>query len=213
MKLTKNFYASLLILLTVSFSGQASTIPVAGKQFIPLAKEIKDAPPVVEFFSFYCPACSKFNSPYKVSQKIQKKLPAGVKVEKFHTDFMGKMGKELTEAWSIAKALGIEDKIEEALFEAVLEKHSIETENDIKTVFVKSGIEPDTYDAAKRSFIVKSLTERQQKAALEFNISGTPSFYINGKYLIKNNGIKDTSIDGYGEEFANVVLQLLKVSH
>ncbi|MBR7420639.1 protein disulfide oxidoreductase DsbA, partial [Klebsiella quasipneumoniae] len=80
----------------------------------------------------YCPPCSSFYSPYKVSKNIEETLPAGVKVEKFHASFMGEMGKQLTEAWSIAKALGVEDKVEGPMFEAVQKYRSIKNEDDIK---------------------------------------------------------------------------------
>lgn len=132
-----------------------------------------------------------------------------MKVEKYHASFMGTMGKQLTEAWSIAKALGVEDKVEGPLFEAVLKHHSVKSENDIKAVFVQAGVDAGEFDAARNSFMVKTLTARQEKAAEEFGLTGTPSFYVNGKYQIKNNGIKDGSTEGYGKEFAEVVHQLM----
>lgn len=192
--------------------GQASVTLQEGKQYTKLVSPVKDAPPVVEFFSFYCPACSSFYSPYQVSKNIQAQLPEGVKVEKYHASFMGTMGKQLTEAWSVAKALGVEDKVEGPLFEAVLKHRSVKSEDDIKSVFVQAGVGAAEFDAARNSFMVKTMTARQEKAAEEFELTGTPSFYVNGKYQIKNNGIKDTSTEGYGKEFAAVVHQLMKTN-
>lgn len=192
--------------------GQASVTLQEGKQYTKLLSPVKDAPPVVEFFSFYCPACSSFYSPYQVSKNIQAQLPEGVKVEKYHASFMGTMGKQLTEAWSVAKALGVEDKVEGPLFEAVLKHRSVKSEDDIKSVFVQAGVGAAEFDAARNSFMVKTMTARQEKAAEEFELTGTPSFYVNGKYQIKNNGIKDTSTEGYGKEFAAVVHQLMKTN-
>ena len=116
---------------------------------------------------------------------------------------------QLTEAWSIAKALGVEDKVEGPLFEAVLKHRSIKSEDDIKAVFVQSGVDADEFDAARNSFMVKTLTARQEMAAEEFGLTGTPAFYVKGKYLIQNNGMKDGSTEGYGKEFADVVHQLM----
>ena len=208
-KLTTKILLALSFLFIISFPGQASATLTEGKQYTKLARPVKDAPPVVEFFSFYCPACSSFSGLYKVSKNIEEKLPEGVKVEKYHTSFMGAMGKQLTEAWSIAKALAVEDKVEGPLFDAVLKQRSLKNEDDIKAVFVQAGVDAGEFDAAKNSFMVKTLTARQEKAAEEFGITGTPSFYVNGKYMVKNNGIKDTSIEGYGREFSEVVLQLM----
>ncbi|GAB1639545.1 periplasmic protein disulfide isomerase I [Escherichia coli] len=166
----------------------------------------------MEFFSFYCPACCNFYSPYQVSKSIDTVLPEGVKVEKYHAGFMGTMGKKLTEAWSIAKALDVEDNVEGPLFNAVLKQRSVKSEDDIKAVFVQAGVDAGEFDAARNSFMVKTLTARQEKAAEEFGLTRTPAFYVNGKYQIKNNGIKDDSTEGYGKEFAEVVHHLMTTS-
>lgn len=208
-KLTTRTLLALSLFFTANLPGQASVILTEGKQYSKLANPVKEAPPVVEFFSFYCPACSSFYSPYQVSKNIEAMLPEGVKVEKYHASFMGAMGKQLTEAWSIAKALGVEDKVEGPLFDAVLKQRSVKNEDDIKAVFVQAGVDAGEFDAARNSFMVKTLTARQESAAEEFALTGTPSFYVNGKYQIKNNGIKDGSTEGYGKEFADIVHQLM----
>nr|WP_251005965.1 DsbA family protein [Escherichia coli] len=209
MKLTTRTLLALSLFFAASLPGQATVTVTEGKQYTKLDNPVKEAPPVVEFFSFYCPACNSFYSPYQVSKNIDEKLPEGVKVEKYHASFMGAMGKQLTEAWSVAKALGVEDKVEGPLFEAVLKHRSVKSEDDIKAVFVQAGVDAGEFDAARNSFMVKTLTARQEKAAEEFGLTGTPTFYVNGKYQIKNNGIKDGSTEGYGKEFADVVHQLM----
>ena len=208
-KLTTRVLLALSLFFAASLPGQAAVTVTEGKQYTKLDNPVKDAPPVVEFFSFYCPACSRFYSPYQVSKNIEAKLPEGVKVEKYHASFMGEMGKQLTEAWSIAKALGVEDKVEGPLFEAVLKHRSVKSEDDIKAVFVQAGVDAGEFDAARNSFMVKTLTARQEQAAEKFGLTGTPAFYVNGKYQIENNGIKDGSTEGYGKEFAEVVYQLM----
>ena len=208
-KLTTRALLTLSLFFATSLSGLAAVTVTEGKQYTKLTNPVKEAPPVVEFFSFYCPACSSFYSPYRVSRSTEATLPEGVKVEKYHASFMGAMGKQLTEAWSIAKALGVEDKVEGPLFEAVLKERSVKNEDDIRAVFIQAGVNAGEFDAARNSFMVKTMTARQEQAAEEFGLTGTPAFYVNGKYQIKNNGIKDGSTKGYGKEFAEVVRQLM----
>ncbi len=208
-KLTTRALLALSLFFAASLPGQAAVTITEGKQYTKLANPVKEAPSVVEFFSFYCPACSSFYSPYQVSKNIENILPEGGKVEKYHASFMGAMGKQLTEAWSIAKALGVEDKVEGPLFEAVLKERSVKSEDDIRAVFIQAGVDAGEFDAARNSFMVKTMTARQEQAAEEFGLTGTPAFYVNGKYQIKNNGIKDGSTEGYGKEFAEVVRQLM----
>lgn len=55
---------------------------------------------------------------------------------------MGTMGKQLTEAWSVAKALGVEDKVEGPLFEAVLKHRSVKTKMTSKPYSFRQGWMP-----------------------------------------------------------------------
>lgn len=71
---------------------------------------------MVEFF-FYCGPCYQFAETYHVGSTVSQALPEGTKLTKYHVGLMGKLGNELTEAWSIAMVMGIEDKIEGLLFD------------------------------------------------------------------------------------------------
>ncbi len=55
--------------------------------------------------------------------------------------------------------------------------------------------------------MVKTL--RQEKAAEQFGITGTPAFYVNDRHHIKNNGMNDSSVEGYGKEVSDLVYQLI----
>lgn len=37
---------------------------------------------------------------------MKKKLPEGTKMTKYHVEFLGPLGKDLTQAWAVAMALG-----------------------------------------------------------------------------------------------------------
>lgn len=154
--------------------------PVEGKDYSVLKAPVADAPAVVEFFSFYCPPCAAFSSRFQVSQAVDKILPSGEKVVKYHVSTMGPMGAELTEAWSVAKVLGVEDKVELPLFVAVQINRSIRTEGSIRQVFIDAGISARDYDAAKNSMAVRALTAKQQEAARAYGVTGTPSFFVKG---------------------------------
>lgn len=184
--------------------------PVEGKNYSVLKTPVKDAPAVVEFFSFYCPPCAAFSGRYFVSQAVEKILPPGEKVVKYHVSSMGPMGKELTEAWSVAQVLGVEDKVELPLFVATQINRSITTEASIRQVFIEAGVSERDYDAAKNSMAVRALTVKQLEAAKAYGVTGTPSFFVKGKYLVNNGGIQPSTEQDYGKAFAEVVSALLK---
>lgn len=130
---------------------------------------------------------------------------------KYHVSSMGPMGRELTEAWSVAKVLGVEDKVGLPLFVAVQINRSIKTEGSIRQVFIDAGVSGCDYDAAKNSMAVRALTAKQQEAARAYGVKGTPSFFVNGKYLVNNSAIHSFSEQDYAKGFAKVVSALLQM--
>ncbi|EHC57130.1 thiol-disulfide interchange protein DsbA [Salmonella enterica subsp. enterica serovar Johannesburg str. S5-703] len=151
--------------MVLAFSASAAQIS-DGKQYITLDKPVAGEPQVLEFFSFYCPHCYQFEEVLHVSDNVKKKLPEGTKMTKYHVEFLGPLGKELTQAWAVAMALGVEDKVTVPLFEAVQKTQTVQSAADIRKVFVDAGVKGEDYDAAWNSFVVKSLVAQQEKAAL-----------------------------------------------
>lgn len=198
-----------LVGVAMAFGASAAQFS-EGSQYNKLDKPVASAPQVLEFFSFYCPHCYQFEDVYHVSDTIKKALPAGVKMTKYHVSFMGgEMGKQLTQAWAVAMALGVEDKITVPMFEGVQKTQTIRTPDDVRNVFIKAGVSGEEYDAALNSFVVKSLVVQQAKAAEDLQLRGVPAIFVNGKYLVKNDGLDTSSMENYVAEFANVVKFLL----
>ena len=77
-----------LIGVIMAFSASAADF-TEGKQFVTLDRPATQEPQVLEFFSFYCPHCYQFSQIYHIPDAIQKGLPAGTKMVKYHVDFLG----------------------------------------------------------------------------------------------------------------------------
>lgn len=192
--------------LTAAQAAQAQE----GRHYTQLAKPVQDAADVVEFFSFYCPPCAAFAGRYRVTSAVEKVLPADTRIVKYHVSSMGAFGEALTEAWSVARALGVESQVEIPLFRAVQEKRSIKSKADIRQVFIDAGVPAEQYDSAINSLVVRAMTATQIQAAEEFGVTGTPSFFVKGKYLIRNGGIESMTEEGYGSAFSEIVRALLQ---
>ncbi|EJJ0662034.1 thiol:disulfide interchange protein DsbA [Cronobacter sakazakii] len=180
-----------------------------GKQYNTLEKPVAGAPQVMEFFSFYCPHCYQFEEVLHVSDSVKKKLPAGTKMTKYHVEFLGPLGKDLTQAWAVAMAMGIEDKITAPMFEAVQKTQTVQTPADIRKVFIDAGVKPEEYDAAWNSFVVKSLVAQQEKAAADVGLQGVPAMYVNGKYQLNPQGMDTSNMDIFVQQYADTVNYLL----
>ncbi|HCZ4708630.1 TPA: DsbA family protein [Salmonella enterica subsp. enterica serovar Saintpaul str. CFSAN004144] len=206
----RQFIFLLLCGLSIASRLAQAAEPVEGKDYTVLKTPVKNAPEVVEFFSFYCPPCAVFSGRFFVSHAVDKILPPGKTVEKYHVSVIGPMGQELTEAWSVAKVLGVEDKVVLPLFVATQINRSIKTEASIRQVFIEAGVSERDYDAAKNSMAVRALTAKQQESAKAYGVTVIPSFFIDGKYLVNNGAIKPSSEKNYGKSFADVISVLLK---
>lgn len=204
-----------LMLLAFSFHSAAQTdtsqhhsAPEDGKEYTRLATPVASQPKVVEFFSFYCGPCYQFVENYPVADAINKILPEGESVTKYHVSAMGPLGNELTEAWAIAMVMGKTDAIEKPLFEAMRNK-KLTGVADIQDVFAKSGIDAATYEKTRQSLMVKGAIAQQNTAMEAFAVRGTPTFYVDGKYQINNAGIAAPTPEDYVNGFAQVVKTLL----
>ncbi|KAA8725627.1 protein dithiol oxidoreductase (disulfide-forming) [Ewingella americana] len=193
-----------LIGMVMAFSASAAQFS-NGTQYVTLDKPAAGEPQVLEFFSFYCPHCYQFEQVWHVSDNIRKNLPQGVKYAKYHAEFLGPLGKQLTQAWAVAIALGVEDKVSPLMFEAVQKQQTVQNVDDIRKVFIQAGVKGEDYDAALNSFVVKSLVVQQEKAAQDLNLQGVPSVFVNGKYMVKNDGLDTTTMDIYTKQFSDVV--------
>lgn len=193
-----------LIGMVMSFSVSAAQFS-DGAQYVTLDKTVANEPQVLEFFSFYCPHCYQFEQVWHVSDNIRKNLPKDVKYAKYHVEFLGPLGKQLTQAWAVAIALGVEDKVSPLMFDAVQKQQSVQNADDIRKVFIQAGVKGEDYDAALNSFVVKSLVVQQEKAAADMGLQGVPSVFVNGKYMVKNDGLDTSSMDMYVKQYSDVI--------
>lgn len=203
----KNVWLTLIGAL-MAFSASAADFS-EGKQFVTLDKPATQEPQVLEFFSFYCPHCYQFSQIYHIPDAIQTALPAGTKMVKYHVNFLGPLGKNLTEAWAVAIALGVEDKISPLMFDAVQKSQTVQKPEDIRKIFISAGVKGEDYDSALNSFVVKSLVVQQEKAAADLQLRGVPSLFVNGKYMVKNDGLDTSSMDVYVQQYTDVVKFLI----
>ena len=180
--------------MVLAFGVSAADIS-EGKQYTNLSKPVAGAPQVVEF--------------YKVNSTVEKNVPENTKMARYHVDFLGPLGKEMTRAWAVAIALGVEDQVSPALFKGIQETQSIRSVDDIRTTFINAGVKAEDYDAAINSFVVNSLVSQQQNAVTDFQINGVPAMVIDGKYKMKNDGISAKSPEEYAKAYSDVVNQLL----
>ncbi|OOR98319.1 thiol:disulfide interchange protein [Haemophilus paracuniculus] len=183
--------------------------PTAGKEYL----EIRQAPSaqkeVVEFFSFYCPHCYNFEMQYKIPSKIKAALPKDAKLVQYHVNFAGRQSENLTRAWALAMALGVEDKVKTDLFEGA-QKNTFQSMDDIRAVFLKNGITAEQFDGGINSFAVNGLVNKQEKLAEDFKVDSVPTFFVNDKYKLNMEGFSDSKDnDDFIKRYVDTTIFLL----
>ena len=148
-------------------------------------------PLVTEFYSFYCPACNRFEP---MIQELKKNLPDNAKFQKNHVSFMGgSMGESMSKAYATAVVLGVEDKITPVLFARI---HDMQkpprNDAELRQIFIDEGVKAEDFDGAFNSFAVNSMVNRYNKAFQDSDLTGVPAVVVNNKYVVQTGKIRST---------------------
>ncbi|CCQ12770.1 Periplasmic thiol:disulfide interchange protein DsbA [Pseudoalteromonas luteoviolacea B = ATCC 29581] len=155
-------------------------------------------PEVVEFFSFYCPACNAYE---KIIADVKPHLDNDVEFKKSHVDFVGVRDPEiqtlLAQALAAADVLPEKDAIIAALFNHFHGKRAkINELADVKDIFVSTGVDADKFDKIFNSFAVRTKASKmardQQYYSEKRALTGVPTFIVNGKYKLRLRESKTT---------------------
>jgi thiol:disulfide interchange protein DsbA len=186
---------SAFFILFASFQLQATDFK-EGDHYKVLDLPESKSPLITEFFSFYCPHCFRMEP---IVQALKTQLPEDVKFQKEHVSFMGgAQGKNMSKAFATAILLEKQSEIVPALFRQLhVKKTPPKNVEDIKNVFVESGINAEQFDGAFNSFAAHSMVSRFDKSFKDSGLTGVPALIVNNKYLVKTGKI--TSNEQYFE--------------
>ena len=103
-------------------------------------------------------------------------------------------------------ALGAESKVKAPLFEAA-QQDKLSSMDDIRKIFIDSGVTAEQFDNNINSFAVNGLVNKQVNAAEQFQVRGVPDFYVNGKYRVNPEGL---NYDDFVKDYVETVKGLLQ---
>ena len=109
----KKIFASFLVALLLPISANAFNFVeryTEGEQYTKVSDKLSKKPEVREYFSYYCPACMRFES---LIANVKKNLPQGVSFERNHVDFVGGASPDIqflvTKGLAAAQQLNVEE--------------------------------------------------------------------------------------------------------
>ena len=201
------FFSLALILSSLLVNPVQSAEFKKGQHYNQLQQPISSKSEVIEFFSFYCPACYRQES---VMKTIKQSLPKHVPFVKNHVDGMPGRNvtdeQRLTRALIAANKLEVSEKVVHAIFEGIHQsRKKAFSDDEIKALFVEAGIAADKFDKTINSFAIKAHTKKMQKntaAIRSLGYSGVPTLVIHGKYVPNIKALKSF------EEYVELVVFL-----
>jgi len=161
-----------------------------GTHYKVISGQPTNKPEVREYFSYYCPACRGFEA---YLGEIEKSLPANIKLNKTHVDFMGQASPDiqfmLSKGLVVAEKMGIAKQFNAEAFNYLQTKREIVTsEADVRKIFIAAGGDGEKFDKGMKSFSLVSKAKRNKKIQDKLSkaryITSVPTFVVNGKYVI-----------------------------
>jgi len=180
-----NRVLALIAAATLSFAAHAAGAPaVAGKDYtilnvsqpVATGKKIE----VLEFFWYRCPHCAQLEP--GLHAWLQN-LPKDAQIRRipavFRDDWMP--GAKIYYA---LQDIGAVDKLHAKVFDAYhLDNLNLNDEVVLMDWVTKQGVDRTKFEAAYKSFSTQSRATQGGMLARAYNLSGVPSFAIDGKYV------------------------------
>jgi thiol:disulfide interchange protein DsbA len=191
---------TLLSLFTASYASAADEWKEGTNYFMVTPAQRTNVAPgkveVLEVFSYGCPACNQFTP---VMKKLVAALPANAQVAYLPAAFNTSEGWPMFQrAYFAAQALGVADRAHDAMYESVwrqgelsitdsrgqLKRPLPSIEDAAKFYAAKTGVKPEAFLAAAKSFSVEGKIKAADKQIVAMHVDRTPTIVVAGKYRL-----------------------------
>jgi thiol:disulfide interchange protein DsbA len=163
----------------------ADALYVEGTHYERLPEPVRTADParieVVELFWYGCSHCFHFEP------LLAKWEPTLAKDVDFHRSpaMWNKLMAVHAQAFYAAEALGVLNKLNQPLFEALnVQRKRLESEDEIAELFVANGVTDADFRKAFNSFGVQSKVKQADARQRSYKTTGTPEMIVNGKFRV-----------------------------
>lgn len=158
---------------------------------------------VVEVFSYACPHCAHFQ-PYV--DQLKASLPKEA-VFTYLPAVFNPSWEPFARAFLTAQSLGVLDRSHQALFDAIhRDRKLFQTIEDLATFYSTYDIKPEGFISTAQSMVIQSQLAKSMEQVRNYQIEGTPTLIVSGKYRIAADPEKGV---GYPEmiEIANYLVK------
>ncbi len=188
----KKFLHSLMMVVAVFMATGAHAEAQLGKDYTLLdpaqntsTKKIE----VLEFFFYECGHCFHLH-PFLA--KWEKSKPADVEIDFVPTIFR-QSAEPMATAYYALEAMGKSHQLDEDIYKAIhVDQVALYDLDTISTFMAKKGVDKNEFSSAYQSFSVQSRVARAKQLIRSYNIQGTPTLVVDGRYVITGMQPADT---------------------
>ncbi|EPL9569288.1 DsbA family protein [Providencia rettgeri] len=169
-----------------------------------LSSPIKEDNSIIEIFSYGCHYCALSHDNMA---KFEKELPEGVTFKAIHLAMDNNLGlAAYAPIFATLEEMGVEAKLRQELYNSVINEKLDLTKKDILDTWLKQhDIDPVKYFEVSQSSAVKDRIKYMAEVTQYYQITGTPAFIINKRYVVYQ--------DRDFPEFSAYMLELLEKSN
>ncbi|MDO5059809.1 MAG: thiol:disulfide interchange protein DsbA/DsbL [Neisseria sp.] len=192
--------------LAAGFAAQANAALVEGQDYTvlkkPLPQQQADKIEVTEFFGYFCVHCYHLNP---VLLKHAKAWPSDTYLHPVHVVWAPEM-EGLARIAAAVNASGLKYQASPALFEAVYDKKLNLADSAVfkQWAGTQKSFDGQKLVAAYDAFSNKAEAQKMADLTAQYQIEGTPTIIVGGKYQMKLSGDWETNMKKVEEMVAKV---------
>lgn len=188
----KNLIRSMVVVATLLASGAALAEAQLGGGYTLLNPPQPTSTKKIEVLEFFFYGCSHCYHLHPKLSEWEKTKPKDVELIFVPTVFRDSW-EPMANTYYALESMGQQHQLHDALYRAWNEdKIDLSDESQIGDFVSKHGVDRAKFGAAYNSFSMKSKVTRAKQMIRSYSISGTPTFVVDGKYVIEGLQPEDT---------------------
>ncbi len=176
MKLIRKFFAVLTILLAANAYAEGEYSTLIPPQPTHSGKKIE----VLEFFFYGCIHCYHLH-PYL--SKWQATMPKDVKLDFVPVHF-NPSWEPMAYTFYALKAMGQQGRLDDKLYDVMNSQQPLLNMDAIADFVAKNGVNREKFIKYYQSFSVQSEVEHSGQMTMAYQVEGTPTLVVDGRYVI-----------------------------
>lgn len=182
MKLNRLLALACLLFVTALPSAFAELKEGRDYRLVPIPQPVANPAKieVMEFFWYACPHCNDVQPAIK---KWKATMPKDVEFRLMPAVFRPNW-EPLAKTYYALEAMGIEPRMHDKIYEAIhLDQINLSDDKVVLDWMAKQGVDRQKFAESYNAFAMQSKIARSKQAARDYDIHGTPSLVVDGKYV------------------------------